>query len=272
MSLSELPAHLVEKARKELNEDPKTRMQSIEDLRQKTNSRPDLRIEKSDKDLIKFLRARKFDLDRAFDLMVDYYECKQNLTELFGSYSPSREMKTFESGFNVTFPERDQEGRKVFVFRPGFWDPAERQLIDNLRANLIAIEILLDEEETQISGIVIIADFREFGFSQAKAMQPSVFQTYGRVLLNCFPVRIKGIHIMQQPAIFTVIFTIISQFMKEKLRKRVRMHGADIAGLQKFINKELIPSDYGGDGAPTDTRAWIRFVMGSEEDLEHLWM
>ena len=110
MSLGKLSPELIQKAKDELNEDPETRMHFIEELREKSKTRPDLQIEKADKDLIKFLRARKFDLDRAFDLMVVYYETKREKTELFSDrYSPSAEIKGFESGFNIAFQDRDQE-------------------------------------------------------------------------------------------------------------------------------------------------------------------
>lgn len=110
MSLEQLSPELVQKAKEELNEDPETRMHFIEELREKSKTRPDLQIEKADKDLIKFLRARKFDLDRAFELLVTYYETKRNKGELFSErYSPSAEIKAFETGFNIAFQDRDQE-------------------------------------------------------------------------------------------------------------------------------------------------------------------
>ena len=110
MSLGKLSPELIQKAKDELNEDPDTRMHLIEELREKSKTRPDLQIEKADKDLIKFLRARKFDLDRAFELMVVYYETKRDKSELFSDrYSPSAEIKAFESGFNIAFQDRDQE-------------------------------------------------------------------------------------------------------------------------------------------------------------------
>ncbi|XP_066918178.1 alpha-tocopherol transfer protein-like [Clytia hemisphaerica] len=272
MSLSQLSPELVEKAKVELNEDPDTRMNFIQELREKSKTRQDLRIEQADKDLIKFLRARKFDLDRAFDLMVTYYESKRDMSDLFTNYSPSGEIKAFESGFSIGFKDRDQEGRKIFAFRPGMWEPSERTLLDNLRANLIAIEMLLEEEETQICGIVIIGDFRGFGFKQAKAMSPSIFRSYANVLLNCFPVRIKGIHVIEQPRIFTIVFAIVSQFMKEKLRKRVYLHGSNIVGMHQHIAKSILPNDFGGDNSPTDVQEWLRFVLNGEEEYQHLWM
>ena len=140
-----------------------------------------------------------------------------------------------------------------------------------LRSDLIALEVLAQDEETQINGIILIVDFRDFGAAQATATNPLVFKTFGNVMLNYYPIRIKGIHILDQPKIFTAIFAIVSQFMKEKLRERVHIHGKKIEGLHEYINKECLPVDYAGTAAATDIRNWVRYIMNAEEDLEHLW-
>lgn len=143
--------------------------------------------------------------------------------------------------------------------------------MNNLRANLIAYEVLLQDEATQINGLVMIVDFRDFGLTQAKAMNLLYFKNYGHLILDSYPVRIKGIHILDQPKIFTAIFAIISQFMKGKLRERVKLHGGNIEGLHEYISKECLPEDYAGTASATDVRSWVRYIMNSEEDLEHLW-
>jgi len=61
--------------------------------------------------------------------------------------------------------------------------------------------------------------------------------------------------------------------MKEKLRKRVYMHGGNwTTGLHAHVDEQLLPSDFGGSGAPTDLRDWVKCVMDAEEEYQHLWM
>ena len=143
-------------------------------------------------------------------------------------------------------------------------------MINNVRANLISFDVIMQEEETQINGVILIADFRNFGLAQTKAIEPLRFRKYGQIIMNHYPLRIKGIHVLHQPAIFTVIYSIISKFMKQKLRERVKLHGGNINGLQEFVAKEVIPKDFGGDGAATDLRCWPKYIMEAEADLEHL--
>ena len=109
MALKVLSPELAEKAFKELNEDPETRIDKIEELRERLNTRPDLPFMTSDKFLIRFLRSRKFDIEKAFEVIVNYYESKRDNKDLFGDFKPSAERKVFESGFNFAFPARDDQ-------------------------------------------------------------------------------------------------------------------------------------------------------------------
>ena len=117
----------------------------------------------------------------------------------------------------------------------------------------------------------MIVDFRDFGLTQAKAMNQLYFKNCGHLILDSYPVRIKGIHILDQPKVFTAIFAIISQFMKGKLRERVKLHGGYIESLHAYIHKESLPEDYGGTAPATDVRNWVPYIMNSEDQLEHLW-
>ncbi|XP_012559190.1 alpha-tocopherol transfer protein-like [Hydra vulgaris] len=271
MSLTVLEPSLAAKALKELNEKPDGRYKKINKLRAKTTERPDLKFDTTDKGLIIFLRARKFNVDKAFELMVRYYETKRSNPDIFENFNPSAERLTFQSGWNIAFPKRDSNGCRIFTICPGNWNPSDRSLINNFRANLIALEILIQEEETQINGLVIIIDFRNFGLTQAAAIQPTLFRRYGGFVFNTYPIRIKGIHVIEQPAIFSIIFPIISYFMKKKIKDRVKLHGSDMDNLSCFFSADSLPMEYGGTGEPNDFNAWVRYVINAEEELEHLW-
>ena len=155
--------------------------------------------------------------------------------------------------------------------RPGKWNPYEQDLLNIFRADLIAFQILLQDEATQINGVVIIVDFRDFGMAQARAMNPLTFKRFSNIVFNCYPLRIKGVHILEQPKIFTVIYALSSQFMKEKLRERVKLHSGNIQGLVEYIKHECLPVDYGGTAPGTNIKNWVKYIMSSQKTFEHLW-
>uniref|UniRef100_A0A1B6M5B7 CRAL-TRIO domain-containing protein n=1 Tax=Graphocephala atropunctata TaxID=36148 RepID=A0A1B6M5B7_9HEMI len=61
------------------------------------------------------------------------------------------------------------------------------------------------------------------------------------------PCRIKSIHIVNQPYIFNMLFSIFKPFLQEKLRNRIHFHGEDRASLLNHIDAKSVPTQFGGD-------------------------
>lgn len=63
------------------------------------------------------------------------------------------------ASYVIFLPERDSMGRKVVFYRPGVADPMAATIgYDVLTLNTVLFDMLLDDEEDQIRGVVHIAD------------------------------------------------------------------------------------------------------------------
>lgn len=60
------------------------------------------------------------------------------------------------------------------------------------------------------------------------------------------PMRTDAIHIVNQGWAFDMVFKMFKPFLNEKMRSRIFFHGANMASLQNHIDKEHLPSRYGG--------------------------
>lgn len=65
-------------------------------------------------------------------------------------------------------------------------------------------------------------------------------------LQDSVPLRIKGIHIINQPKIFQMVFALFKPFLREKLRNRIIFHGTDRESLHKQIAPKCLPLCYDG--------------------------
>lgn len=54
----------------------------------------------------------------------------------------------------------------------GKWKPNDYPFVDNVRAIYLTLEKLIQPEETQVNGIVILADYSGVGMSQASNPGP----------------------------------------------------------------------------------------------------
>lgn len=102
------------------------------------------------------------------------------------------------------------------------------------------------EPETQVNGAVVIFDMDGLSLQQTWQFTPQFAKRIVDWLQDAVPLRIKGIHIINQPKIFQVVFALFKPFLREKLRARIIFHGTDRASLHNHIAPKCLPTCYGG--------------------------
>lgn len=69
--------------------------------------------------LLRFLRAKKFDVEKAFMMMQKYYWMKENSPELFHVSPPSDLKNMLEMQIQCMLNTKDRQGRQIYLFRVG---------------------------------------------------------------------------------------------------------------------------------------------------------
>ncbi|XP_077024237.1 alpha-tocopherol transfer protein-like isoform X2 [Tamandua tetradactyla] len=229
-----LTEELVTKAREELQEKPEWRLRDVQALRDMVwKEYPTLSTSLDDAFLLRFLRARKFDYDRALQLLVNYHSCRRSWPEVFNNLKPSALKDVLASGFLTVLPHTDPRGCHILCIRPDRWIPSNYPITENIRAIYLTLEKLIQAEETQ----------------------------------DGFPIRIKAVHVVNEPRIFKGIFAIIKPFLKEKIANRFFLHGSDLSSLHTNLPGSILPKEYGGTAGELDITAWNEVLLASEEDF-----
>ncbi|KAK7132347.1 hypothetical protein R3I93_018791 [Phoxinus phoxinus] len=263
-----LTPELVAKAREELQEKPEWRLRDVQALRDMIlKDHPNLRTRLDDAFLLRFLRARKFDYDRALQLLLNYHANRKAWPEVFKDLKPSTVKHVLDLGFLTVLPRPDPHGRYILCLRPGKWKPNDYPFVDNIRAIYLTLEKLIQPEETQVNGIVILVDYGGVGLSQASNPGPLLAKKVVGILQDGFPIRIKAVNIINEPRIFKGIFAIIKPFLKEKMAERYVLHGSDLASLHRVIPQSVLPQEYGGVTGRLDMSAWSRMLLEAEEEF-----
>ncbi|XP_006000548.1 alpha-tocopherol transfer protein-like [Latimeria chalumnae] len=263
-----LTPELITKAREELQEKPEWRLRDVQALRDMVfKEHPNLRTRLDDGFLLRFLRARKFDYDRALQLLVNYHTSQKSWPEVFQNLKPSAIKHVLDIGFLTVLPEPDPNGRYIICIRPGKWKPTEFPITENIRALYLTLEQLIQSEETQVNGIVILADYGGVGLSQASHFGPFIARKVIGILQDGFPIRIKAVNIINEPRIFKGIFAVMKPFLKEKITNRIFLHGSDLSSLHRNIPRNILPEDFDGSAGMLDTSSWIQTLMASEDNF-----
>ncbi|XP_054564466.1 alpha-tocopherol transfer protein isoform X1 [Eptesicus fuscus] len=89
---------------------------------------------------------------------------------------------------------------------------------------------------------------------------------------DSFPLKVRGIHLINEPIIFHAVFSMIKPFLTEKIKERIHMHGTNFKQslLQHF--PDILPLEYSGEGFSMEDvcQEWTDFVMKSENYLSSI--
>lgn len=259
-------------AKKELRETPEIRENAIAELRELLASDPQLNCP-LDKEtwLIRFLRPCKFYPDSAADLVRRYYQFKRKHAHLFDNLMPSNAKAPLEQNLLTVLPQRDQDGRRVLILRLGRnWNYKTCSLDDVFRGAVLFIEAAMLEPKTQICGAVVMFDLEGMSLQQAWQFTPPFAKRIVDLLQDAIALRIKGVHVVDQPKIFNMVFALFKPFLREKLRSRIHMHGNDRASLHSHISPKCLPPRYGGlvDLPEINGSQWLEVLLQADKEYK----
>lgn len=227
----------------------------------------------SDGFLIKFLRARDFDVDLSLKLLLNYQRWRKESPEISSCLSPSSVQDLLQTSYHAVLPQRDHTGSRVLVYRIGQWNPKEWSALQVFRVSLMTSEIISMETETQRRGLKVIFDLQGWSLGHAWQINPSLARKISSVLSESFPLKVRGIHLVNEPMFFRPVFAMISPLLPDKIKRRIHMHGSDFQdSLGDFFSPQVLPPEYGGEGPGIEEACqdWTNQLFQSETLLEQI--
>ena len=243
------------KARAELREVPERRLESIRQLREAIESyrrlpgEEDVVFKRTDnRFLLRFLRSRKFDQERALQVYVNYYKYRHKHRELLEGASPEDEKlrHIMESGAFAVLPTPLKDGSCGVCLFPSRWDPSTMDPYECAKVFLLLLDKLMDNEEVQVHGVSILDNAENPSLQKLYQFMRSDVWKLGIELQDAFPARFKGLHFINQPWYISLAMGAIRPLLKQKHRDRFHAHGTDFGSFYQYVEPENLFADFGG--------------------------
>lgn len=238
-----------------------------------------------------------------------YYSFKVKHSDIYNGLVPSKEKNIFEQNILTVQPNRDQLGRRILILELGSksrdttcfkkynflfifsekWKTSEVTLDEVFKGAVLFLELAMLEPETQVCGAVVVFDMDGLSLSQTTKFTPMfakrivdwlqvsfslIFFFVTSVLFiflqDSVPLRIKNIHIVNQPYIFKIVFNLFKPFLREKLRNRIIFHGTDRKSLHQHLSPKCLPECYGGSlNLPRiNGPQWLELLLQCDQEYE----
>lgn len=201
------------------------------------------RYRSNDRMLLRFLRARKFDLDKASKFLVDYFEWRAT----FGADSIRLEQlnKDLLQDTRIRFMGQDRVGRPTVVVYPGNHTPGSCNVDDMLRVMVYTLETLLTWMPPEAEKLNIIIDYAGWGL---RNVDSAIDRAILRMGSDCFPEILGTAFLLDAPWYFRGVWHVIKPLLDEETRQKVRMirTGDSASVLTEYFDSDQLLEKFGG--------------------------
>ncbi|XP_051153477.1 alpha-tocopherol transfer protein-like isoform X2 [Leptopilina boulardi] len=258
LDLEEPSQEVMEYARRELGETEEVKCQTLQELREMIYERGECSPHRMDDSfLIRFLRARNFNVYRAHRLVVNYFNFKEEHPSIHNNVNPLN-MRHIGDDDVMTVPAyRTQCGRRMMIYRIGNWDPRKYSVEELFKATVIVLELGILEPRAQVLGGVVIFDLEGITMAHAWTITPQIASMVIALMVTSFPMKTHAIHILNQSWVFDAIFAVFKPLLDSRMQDKIYFHGHDMSSLHQYVAPENLPKKYGGTQEELPYYKWI---------------
>ena len=245
------------------------KVQELREVIKESKEKDLINVDFKDDLLIKFLRARNFDIQSCFELLKTWMETKSTNKHVF--VLPSKLKIAFDNNIICALPKKSKKNEEILYMKIGHWNPSLFTCEMVQAATLVSYEKVALDESGQKNGIVGVLDMASFGWKQLRHFGPFQAKTTAFLIEKVAPIKLNAIHIINQSRFTDIAYVIIKPFLSENLKKKIHFYGSNYTEFYKVIDQSNLPEDIGGGAGPFKSTQLYEKLLEIEKDLEKLW-
>ncbi|CAK1541709.1 unnamed protein product [Leptosia nina] len=172
-------------------------------------------------------------------------------------------------GSVVIMPKLNKLNQRIYVLQVHGPVTSSSQFLDFYRFGFVLGDYM--KEHDYITSYQCVVDIRKANISDLVGyMNPMELRQVLTLIVECYGLRIKGIHLVSNSKLIDTFIGILKTLLKPKMVQRLQHH-TDCSSLVEAIGKEYLPEDLGGT-EPTikETRARWTEVLYASKFLDYL--
>ncbi|XP_067122681.1 clavesin-1-like isoform X2 [Centruroides vittatus] len=213
--------------------------------------------------LLSFLRARKYDRERALKLLKNYYATRKKYTDIFKDLRPSALESFLQMGMMCI--KRLENGQVLGLGRVSHWDATKVRAIDVARCILLLIDMELNDHPMQVNGLYVLIDVKTFSWRHFIQFTPTFIYLLLSSLYQSIPLNYKGVHFVNVNKYLQAVVAMAYPFLPYKLKQRFHIHGSNMEKLHKEIEPKYLNAEFGCELSPFDASETNQKLRDIEE-------
>lgn len=205
-----------------------------------------------DQQLLRFMRARDFNVKKALRMINDDLEWRK----LFAGRRLERALfaQVFEFHLKglVKYAGKDKDGRPVVILRTGRFFPRRvRDMMEIVNFFVLYVEGLAQLcDSWGFTEFTAIADMD--GWSLSENFSLPVSQLMAQLLQDHFPERLRYAFVVRNPFAFSAAFAMLAPFLEARVKAKLHVWGRHVNKLKDYIPEDQLEQALGG----TRTEEW----------------
>ncbi len=203
-----------------------------------------------DKHLLRFLRARKFDVDLTMKMLSSDLLWRREFENRLIKGNEAPAVVNFCNNGFLYRAGYDKDGRPVLVIKFALAFPREIKDTNEIVLFWVAYVHLLtvECEKCGCTDYTVIADL--INFSPSKNFSLAMVKILISILQNNYPERLAYCLVLNLPMAFRMGWNLIMPFLDERTKAKIHILGPNASLLKDYIPEKELETDYGGKHVP----------------------
>lgn len=223
--------------------------QALQDFRQLLQDNASTRDnigKKSDATLLRFLRARQFDLKKTMKMVMDDLEWRLEIANKRISRDQQQHILPFIASRLIRASGLDRQGRLVLILSLNQVFPKKVSDIMEIVSFFIFYmeSVVKYVTELGFTEFTAIGDMK--GWSLSENFSLPVVQVLAGLLQDHYPEMLRYAFVVNNPFAFSAAWGLISNFLEERVKAKVHVFGKKLEKLKDYIAPENLDAEFGG--------------------------